>query len=86
MFSANYKQSKNPRKVAERQARPRWADLQAMRAWYAAAEAIRAGGLDVTVDHIVPLRGENVCGLDWEGNYQLLSGAANSRKNNKFIC
>lgn len=83
--TSRYKQSKNPRKIVERQARPCWADLRAMRAWYAAAEAIRLGGIDVQVDHIVPLRGKNVCGLDWEGNYQLLPKKENAHKNNKHI-
>lgn len=84
-FPVNYKQSKNPRKIAERRARPGWADLKAMRAWYSNAEDLRNMGIDVQVDHIVPIRGENVCGLDWEGNYQYLPAAVNSRKNNSHM-
>ena len=83
-FPANYKQSKNPRKVAERQARPKWANLKRMREFYALAEDFRAAGVNMQVDHIVPLRGKNVCGLDCEFNYQLLPAGENSRKNNNF--
>lgn len=84
-YPVNYKQSKNPRKVAERQARPKWANLGLMREFYILAEKCRALGVNVQVDHEVPLRNARVCGLDWEGNYRLLLADANSRKNNHFI-
>jgi len=84
MFPANYKQSRNPRKVAERRARPAWANLRLMREFYILAEKCRTAGVNVQVDHEVPLRGKNVCGLDWEGNYRLLLADDNSRKNNKY--
>ena len=85
--TTGYKQSKNKRKVAERRARPAWANLAKMHAFYAEAEALRAGGINVQVDHIVPLNHPLVCGLDWEGNYQLLSADENSRKSNRFeVC
>lgn len=82
----SYKQSAKGRKPFERQARPAWADLRKMRAWYAEAERRRAAGEDVTVDHIVPIKHPRVCGLDWEGNYQFLSARENSSKSNKFDC
>lgn len=36
------------------------------------------------VDHIVPLNSSFVCGLNWHGNLQLLDGAENSRKGNRY--
>jgi hypothetical protein len=55
-----------------------------MREFYILAEKCRTAGVNVQVDHEVPLRGKNVCGLDWEGNYRLLLADDNSRKNNKY--
>lgn len=54
------------RRLAERQACPAWADLDAIRSVY--AEAVRlsaATGIPHEVDHIIPIRGKNICGLLW---------------------
>ena len=79
-----YKQSKNPRKIAERRARPPWANLKLMREFYALAERCREAGVNVEVDHEVPLVHPFVCGLDCEFNYRLILAEDNSRKNNRF--
>jgi hypothetical protein len=37
-----------------------------------------------TLDHVIPLQGENVCGLEVENNFQYLSLKENCKKNNTF--
>jgi len=60
-------------------ATPAWADIDAISEAYQEAQY---HGLHV--DHIVPLRGKTVCGLNvWE-NLQLLTKSQNSAKGNRF--
>jgi len=59
---------------------PLWADLSAIRKIY---ESAQKQGL--TVDHIIPLRGELVCGLHVENNLQLLDRDDNIAKGNKYV-
>jgi hypothetical protein len=85
----------NPDKVAARTARrkaallkatPAWANKAAIEKVYeAAATATRNTGVQYSVDHIIPLRGETVCGLHCEANLQVLTLSENSRKKNKLI-
>ncbi|NBW21394.1 MAG: hypothetical protein EBR82_76895 [Caulobacteraceae bacterium] len=67
------------REAALEKQTPTWASRDAIDAIY--AEARRT---NMTVDHIVPLRGKTVCGLHVENNLQLLSREENSRKGNRF--
>lgn len=66
------------RRAAKLRATPSWADLNAIRAIYAQCPK------GYHVDHIVPLKGKNVCGLHIAANLQILSAQDNISKNNKF--
>lgn len=77
---------KNPAYIRAKQAKRRAVKLRAtlpgfdgeIRAFY---EACPPG---MTVDHIVPLQGKNICGLHVPWNLQYLTGPENSAKGNKF--
>lgn len=63
---------------ALRQATPPWVDKEALERFY---DECPEG---FHVDHIVPLRGKNVCGLHLAANLQYLLPEDNSRKKNSF--
>ena len=67
------------RKAAKLQATPVWVDKKALKDFY-----ILATKRGLTVDHIIPLKHPQVCGLHVPWNLQLLSLSENSRKNNRF--
>ena len=66
-----------------KKATPKWANMRYIELWYefARTEADRIGE-PVHVDHIIPLKGKNVCGLHCEDNMQLLTASHNCRKSN----
>jgi hypothetical protein len=67
--------------LATKQATPAWANRSAIQAIYReAARITKETGVPHHVDHIVPLRGKDVCGLHVENNLQILTAIENSRK------
>lgn len=95
--SANYKRWQQTNKgtvnaynsqhrANKKSATPAWADLEKIKAMYNVAQYfdwISGGFVKHHVDHIVPLRGKNVCGLHVENNLQILIDKDNLRKSNK---
>jgi hypothetical protein len=67
------------RRAQKKKAIPPWADLKAIKDFY-----LQAGELGLTVDHIIPLQNDLVCGLHVLENLQLLTLEENSSKSNKF--
>jgi len=77
----NVKASVTKRRKLEREATPRWANKEAIRAMY--REAVSRSletGIPHEVDHIVPLRGKGVRGLHVEFNLRVVTKAANRAK------
>jgi hypothetical protein len=71
------------RKARKIQATPSWADLQLISDIYDfAAFRSRREGIKYHVDHVLPLKGENVCGLHIENNLVILPATENIRKSN----
>lgn len=73
------------RKSHIKRATPQWADMNEIKAVYAEAERLTAlTGVQHHVDHIVPLKGEMVCGLHVHWNLRPLPWRENVSKKNKF--
>ena len=71
------------RKAAQRQAIPAWADMKQIRTLYSKAKELSAAlGVELHVDHVVPLRSKLVCGLHTPDNLQLLASDLNHAKRN----
>lgn len=70
----------------KREATPPWADMKIIRRFHAEAKRIsKATGILHSVDHIVPIQGDDVRGLHVHTNLRIITASANSAKNNKFI-
>lgn len=82
---AAYLASKASRRAAEIQATPPWADHQKILAVYREAARLQLEtGTPYHVDHILPLRGEMVCGLHVHFNLRPIPAEENIRKSNRF--
>lgn len=85
LYKAISNNAKARRRAAKIQATPEWADNKAISAIYKEAQRLQdALGIPMHVDHIVPLRGDLVCGLHVETNLQVIPAPLNLRKSNKF--
>lgn len=71
-------------RAAQLQRTPSWADQDAIAGMYELAQLFRRIGLDIDVDHIVPLQGQKVSGLHVADNLQLIHSIANKSKSNDF--
>lgn len=66
-------------------ATPSWANLEQIKRIYAAcAKITERTGIEHHVDHIIPLQGENVCGLHVENNLAIIPAKMNLQKSNKY--
>lgn len=64
---------------------PLWADLDKISKIYKLrTKMTRENGIWYHVDHIIPLRGKNVCGLHVENNLQIITKKENYKKGNRF--
>lgn len=75
------------RQIAKIKRTPKWADKKAIVAIYKQCATLnkKHGQRAFHVDHIVPLRGENVSGLHVPSNLQIVPAQANLTKRNLFL-
>lgn len=73
------------RKAHVKRAIPSWANQEQIKRIYAAcAKITEQTGIEHHVDHIIPLQGENVCGLHVENNLAIIPAKMNLQKSNKY--
>lgn len=73
------------RRAMQLNATPKWANLSAIKIEYElAAWCSKVMSEPYHVDHIIPLKGETVCGLHVETNLRVIRGKENVAKSNKF--
>lgn len=76
------------RRAIIKQATPKWLTkidyIEIKDFYYQAQEMTRLSGEKFEVDHIVPLKGENVCGLHVPWNLQVITKTENLKKFNKY--
>ena len=84
-----YRSLTSARKRRHRQATPRWITpeqkLDIRKMYISAIELSRVTGERYVVDHIIPLSGENVCGLHVPWNLRVITQDENLKKSNKLV-
>lgn len=74
------------RRLAVRQSTPRWCNKEEIKKIYQIAyEYELLTGIPHHVDHIIPLKGKNVCGLHIPNNLQILTKEENLKKGNRLV-
>ena len=73
----------NCRRASQLLATPAWADMDSIKGMYELCGIFRRIGMNLHVDHVVPLRGKHVSGLHVAENLQLLYATDNLRKKNR---
>jgi hypothetical protein len=73
---------KAKRRAAEKA--PAWASTLCINAVYSIMRSLRRDGVDVSVDHVIPLQGKKVSGLHVRENLKIISSRDNCRKLNTF--
>lgn len=63
---------------------PAWSDLNAIEEVYRDAAEFRQAGIDVDVDHVIPLQGKLVSGLHVPNNLRVCLSSNNRSKSNHF--
>jgi len=72
-------------RAAKLQATPPWADFGMIEQVYDLAQRCKSiKGFSPEVDHIIPLQGDNVCGLHVQGNFQIIDMKHNRIKGKQF--
>jgi hypothetical protein len=86
---ASKKKSRSLRVSRNKQATPKWLTKEHKQQIVNMYELMRdcrtVTGEDYHVDHIVPLRGENICGLHVPWNLQVLPAYVNINKSNSIV-
>lgn len=75
------------RRARKRKAMPKWLtqkQLDHIKTYYAAARMFTLEfGMQMDVDHIIPLKGKDVCGLHVPWNMQIMEHITNTAKGNR---
>jgi hypothetical protein len=75
------------RRACKLQRTPKWADLKEIEKVYEIATQMQRDlGVRMSVDHVIPLRGEAVSGLHVHENLRVIPLVENSKKYNSYKC